>query len=127
MVKEVKLRSGEIFKPHGYEVSDLGRVRSYRNRYSGYGKKKFVKTPKIINGRPDQSGYTLYMLYDKNGYRKNVRGHVIVMQTFVGFPKNNMQVCHYDDIKTNNKLSNLRYGTAKENGKDRIRNKLTKI
>jgi hypothetical protein len=45
------------------------------------------------------------------------------MHTFVGYPNKGQVICHYDDIKTNNQLTNLRYDTMKANGADRIRNK----
>jgi hypothetical protein len=115
-------KTGDVFRPYGYEVSNMGRVRSYRNRYSGYGKKKFVKVPFIINARLDQNGYPLYLLYQKDGRRKNIRGHVLVAHAFIGRRKKGMHICHYDDIKTNNKLSNLRYDTVENNALDRIRN-----
>ena len=39
--------------------------------------------------------------------------------TFLGARESNMQVRHLDGNKENNKLSNLCYGTALENAKDR--------
>jgi hypothetical protein len=50
------------------------------------------------------------------------RAHVIVMQTFVGLPDNKQIICHYDDVKHNNVLTNLRYDTYKANFADRKRN-----
>lgn len=105
----------------GYEVSNYGRVRSYKNKY-GQGPRALLQNPTIINGRLDKSGYIQYLLSDINGKRSNVRGHVLVMQTFVGLPEEGMVICHYDDIKTNNRLDNLRYDTQKANIEDRIRN-----
>ena len=43
----IKIQTGEVFEPYGYEVSNLGRIRSYR------GTKGLKAEPKIINGRPD--------------------------------------------------------------------------
>lgn len=125
-VVPIKLKSGETFEPYGYEVSNLGRVRSYRNRYgqgNGTGHRELSSEPTIIKGRDDGAGYVSYQIYGKNGNRKNVRGHVLVMQTFIGYPESEMVVCHYDDVKTNNNLDNLRYDTMKANAKDKIRNK----
>jgi hypothetical protein len=61
-------------------------------------------------------------LSDTNKKRYNIRIHIVVMQTFVGFPEEGMMVCHFNDIKTDNRLENLRYDTAKANQKDRRRN-----
>lgn len=121
-VPTITLKSGIKYKPYGYEVSNLGRVRSYKNRY-GYGKRKLLPNPTIINGRPDQRGYVQYMISDKKGIRKNLRGHVMVAFAFLGRRKKGMHICHYDDIKTNNRLDNLRYDTASSNRKDAYRNK----
>jgi hypothetical protein len=129
-VVPIKLKSGETFEPYGYEVSNLGRVRSYRNRYghgNGSGYRELLSESRIINGRPDKVGYIQYEMYSKGGKRKNVRGHVLVMHTFVGYPEAGMMICHWDDIKNNNKLENLRYGTRKENFEDMIRNKYLKL
>jgi hypothetical protein len=120
-VPTITLKNGIKYKPYGYEVSNLGRVRSYKNRY-GYGKRKLLPTPTIINGRLDQAGYVQYMISDKKGVRRNIRGHVMVAFAFLGRRKKGMQICHYDDVKTNNRLDNIRYDTIAGNVRDRIRN-----
>jgi len=120
-VETIKKKSGIIYYYQGYEVSNFGRMRSYKNKY-GQGKRALLYSPTIINGRFDQFGYIQYILSDINGKRSNVRGHIIVMQTFVGLPGPGMIICHYDDVKTNNRIDNLRYDTHKENSLDRIRN-----
>jgi hypothetical protein len=118
----IKIQTGEVFEPYGYEVSNLGRVRSYRSP------KGLVSEPKIITGRPDPNGYQNYHLSNKdNSRRRNIRGHILVMQTFVGYPEAGMMICHWDDVKHNNKLDNLRYGTRKENFNDMIRNQYQKL
>ena len=120
-VESIKRKSGEISYYIGYEVSNYGRVRSYKYKY-GRGKRPLLQTPTIINGRLDQVGYPQYILSDINGKRKNVRGHMLVMQTFVGLPDPGMVICHYDDVKTNNHIDNLRYDTQKSNLADMKRN-----
>jgi hypothetical protein len=64
-------------------------------------------------------GYSVVCL--KVGARKK-RFHVsrLVLQAFVGPCPPGMQACHFPDrTKTNNKLRNLRWGTAKDNARDR--------
>ena len=118
----IKIQTGEVFEPYGYEVSNLGRIRSYRSS------KGLTQEPKIISGRPDPNGYQNYHLSNKdNSRRRNIRGHILVMQTFVGYPEKDMMICHWDDVKHNNKLENLRYGTREENFKDMIRNQYAKL
>lgn len=49
--------------------------------------------------------------------------HSLVMLTFVGPRPMGFIIRHLDDDKTNNKLSNLRYGTYSENAIDAVKNK----
>jgi hypothetical protein len=49
------------------------------------------------------------------------------MQTFIGVPKEYEVVCHFDDIKTNNHINNLRYDTQKQNFADAKRNRISQI
>lgn len=121
----IVLKNGTVCDFIGYDVSNYGRVRSYKKRY-GRGHRELNNEPVIINGRPDARGYIQYALSDINKKERNFRAHTLVMQTFVGLPKEYEVVCHRDDIKTNNHISNLRYDTQLENIKDMYRNKITK-
>lgn len=124
-IEKIVFRDGREFFFEGYEVSNYGRVRTYKQKYGKVpagGKRPMLKEPKIINGRPDSKGYIQYYLSDVNLKRRNFRAHNLVMQTFVGAPEDNQVVCHFDDIKTNNHISNLRYDSSKANAEDRKRN-----
>ena len=130
-IKNIVLKNGVVWTFEGYEVSNYGRVRTYKQKYgqvsranlhAGLGR-SLLKNPTIINGRPDGKGYPQFCLSDINKKRHNVRAHTLVMQTFIGLPKEYQVICHFDDIKTNNKLENLRYDTQKANGADRKRNR----
>jgi len=124
-------RNGKILKFEGYEISNLGRVRTYKQKYGQVSRSNIVsglsrplkQHPTIIKGRDDKKGYMLLCLSDVNKKRHNIRIHTAVMQTFCGFPKDGKVICHYNDIKTDNRLENLRYDTQKANGADRRRNK----
>lgn len=125
-IEKIVLKNGETHLFVGYEISNMGRVRTYKKRY-GRGSRSLNKDPYVISGRPDQKGYIQYCLSDINKKRKNFRAHTLVMQVFVGLPNEDEVVCHWDDIKTNNKVENLRYDTNKENAKDKVRNKNNKL
>jgi hypothetical protein len=129
-ITTIALKNGQVHNFDGYEVSNYGRVRTYLQRYgqvsrsnilTGISRPKMLK-PVLLNGRPDSKGYLQYWLRDNNKVAKNFRAHVLVMQTFIGFPKEYEVVCHNDDVKTNNHISNLRYDTQLENMLDKKRN-----
>ena len=92
-----------------YEVSDRGRVWSQpRNKTSGG----------LLKPGLDQSGYLQVDLY-RNGKPWKVRVHRLVLVAFVGARPKGMQCRHLDGHKTNNRLSNLRWGTQVENEADK--------
>lgn len=124
-IKQIK-RNGKILEFEGYEVSNLGRVRTYKSKYGRMakgGSRPLRKEPYEIFGRVDQKGYMLLCLSDINKKRHNIRVHTVVAQTFFGFPKEGKVICHNNDIKTDNRIENLRYDSQLENMKDIKRNK----
>jgi len=70
---------------------------------------------------PDTKGYPLVNLY-KNGKRWTVRMHVLVLETFDGpAPKDKYgwyEGAHLKPDKTNCRLDNLQWQTAKENAEE---------
>ena len=98
----------EIFKPipnfDGYEISNYGRVISYKN-----------KKPREMTISKYSNGYCFVSL-SKNGIVKTYSVHRLVMTTFN--PVENMEhleVNHLDCDKTNNRIDNLEWVTPKEN------------
>lgn len=128
-ITEIK-RKDHILKFEGYEVSNFGRVRTYKQKYGKVSKslmqsglnRPLRKNPTLITGRPDKRGYMQLCLSDVNKKRHNIRIHIVVAQTFLGFPKDGLIVCHFNDVKTDNRLENLRYDTHKSNISDAQRN-----
>lgn len=120
-------RNGNILEFEGYEVSNLGKVRSYKYKYGQVkpgGKRPLLSEPYEIFGRKEKNkGYMLLALSDVNKKRYNIRIHTVVMQTFVGFPDEGMIICHKNDVKTDNRLENLYYGTSQDNANDLKRNR----
>ncbi len=104
----------------GYEVSDLGRVRSvgrwmihHRHKTNMWWKEKVLKPG------AQKSGHLFVVL---TGQRA-VRVHRLVAQAFIGSPPfPDAQVLHWDDNPANNVSTNLRYGTCKDNADDQKRN-----
>ena len=88
----------------GYEVSNLGRVRSFNfNR---------VRIKTLITHKP--TGYITVYLYKHNKI-KNAKVHRLVAQAFIPNSENKPQVNHIDGDKTNNKADNLEWCTPSEN------------
>lgn len=100
----------------GYEVSNLGQVRSYRKRI--WGGWTIGDKPRLLKVYPSKIGYTEVNIY-KDKKMKHIRVHKLVMLAFIGPCQKNMEVLHNDDNKSNNTLSNLRYDTHIENMKGR--------
>lgn len=104
-----------------YKVSNRGRVRS-TNKWIPHwcGGLRLIKG-KLLKLIP-RKGYLTVGLTDGSGRVKIESVHTLVLEAFVGPCPLGKQCCHWDDIKLNNRLSNLRWGTPKENSKDAQRN-----
>jgi len=77
-------------------------------------KRKVFKKPFI-----SKNGYLMVSL-TKNGKQKNYTIHSLILLTFAGEkPTAKHQAMHLDGNKKNNTLSNLRWGTARENHLDK--------
>lgn len=66
------------------------------------------------------SRYVRYAI-SANGKRRRENAHVLVLECFVG-PSNGLWGLHRNDIKTDNRVENLYWGTPKQNSLDRIAN-----
>jgi hypothetical protein len=102
-----------------YEVSDLGRVRSLdrvivNNIHGGM----WVRPGRILKPWMHSRGYPWVTLAGQ----KKFAIHKLVLLAFVGPIPKGMIVRHLNDIKTDNRLANLRYGTHSENSFDIIAN-----
>jgi len=71
------------------------------------------------NGR-----YSVTLRRDGVSYKYQV-SHLILF-TFIGPCPEGMECCHRNDIKTDNRFSNLYWGTKEDNVKDAIRNNVIK-
>lgn len=101
---------------HGaYEVSDQGRVRSWKV-YRG------KPGPRILKGVPKVEGHLNVGLVDAEGRVRFRMIHALVLEAFVGpRPEWAEESRHLDGDPANNALANLRYGTRSENQLDSVR------
>lgn len=93
-----------------YQASNLGRIKSLE-RIDALGRR--VKE-RILKPSISHRGYFIVVLC-KNSKLKAYRVHRLVWSAFNGQIPENMQVNHINEVKADNRLSNLNLMTAKEN------------
>lgn len=105
-----------IFQEPSHEVSETGLV---RRRWDGAGR----------GGRQFKKGRLLAIRLDGYGYRvvtingRPYRVHRLMCEAFVGPPPFEGAVArHLNDVKTDNEISNLAWGTNADNHADAVRN-----
>lgn len=94
-----------------YSVSSLGRIKVLKQRYRGVQ----YRTPTISDGRP-------YVTLAGDGRRASFSVGGLVLLAFRGVCPEGHQCCHKNDDPLDNRLSNLYWGTPKQNAVDRTRN-----
>lgn len=97
----------------GYDVSDVGEVRSWRPKN---GKGGLTSEPRLLTPLPFAD--SPYLRVSLTG--KTRRVHQLVLEAFVGPCPAGHIVMHLDDDPSNNALTNLRYGTSQENLDDMV-------
>ena len=93
-----------------YEVSNLGRVRSWRQGIRSKPKSK----PVIIAGS-DRLGYRAVDLYDRMSGHKQFGIHRLVCEAFLLNPGDKPYVNHKNFDRSDNRAENLEWCTAHEN------------
>lgn len=82
-----------------------------------------AKEPIILKPhRGDIQGHLNMRMTDEDGNLKEIYLHRLLAQTFIPNPDNLPLVRHLNDIKDDNRLENLAWGTQLDNQKDSVRN-----
>lgn len=117
---------GEQWQPisdfHGYEVSNLGRVRSLPRAVLQKNGTVRVHEGKLLEAAPNvNTGYPQVTLY-KTGSRCRWRNvHALVAAAFLPERKDGEEVRHRDGNRLNCEASNLEWGTHRDNMIDQYR------
>lgn len=91
----------------GYEVSNLGNIRSLNY--------KRTKTIKKLKPGKSPDGYLKTMILDDNGKYRSWTIHLFVVMAFLGEKPKGKEINHINGIKTDNRLENLEYCTRSQN------------
>lgn len=98
-----------------YEVSNKGRVRGLDRHVQRRGK------PMKIRGRilryENRHGYHVVPL-SKDGRKEKVYVHRLVLMAFRGLPEPGQEGCHGNDIRSDNRIENLRWDSHLANVRD---------
>ena len=92
-----------------YQVSNLGRVKSFRKSTKFGSQPEYILKPNLAN-----NGYMQVTLYN-NAKRHKFLVHRLVAIVFLPNPDNLPQINHKDEDRQNNEVSNLEWCTAEYN------------
>lgn len=88
------------------------------------------KSKKFLSTKSKSKGYCKVNLYDGNGNVKNVRVHRMIWEAFNGEIPNGYEINHKNEVRDDNRLSNLElvshydnlmYGSRKEKHKESLK------
>lgn len=100
----------------GYLAGDDGSAWCCKNRAG-----RITRRYRKLACPPDKRGYRRFTLSNGKN-KKNIFVAPLIAMLFIGPRPRGKLVCHEDDNRTNDKLSNLYYGTHKSNADDANRN-----
>lgn len=105
-----------------YQISNLGNVKTL-DRYDSLG--RFHKS-KLLKISIEKDGYEYITLLGNKGATKSFFIHRLVVHAFMTNLNDLPQINHKDGNKTNNKVDNLEWLTAKQNVRHALRTGLRK-
>jgi HNH endonuclease/NUMOD4 motif len=105
-----------------YQVSDEGRVRSLW-RLLPHAVKAGVRKPKLILKYGSNNQGRQQVTLSRDGESRRFQVHRLVLAAFSGPCPDGLEGLHGDGDHTNNRISNLRWGTHAENMQDMVKHK----
>jgi hypothetical protein len=100
----------EIARYPGYNFTSDGRIISYKKL-----------TPRYLTPTLHHTGYLVVSVASDEHKHVSRPVHSLIAEAFFGPRPDELQIRHFDGDKLNNRVSNLMYGTPKENGEDSAR------
>ena len=90
-----------------YQVSNLGRIKSFRKSTKYHCADEYIIKPSLSN-----NGYYQVTFYNEDHKRKKFLVHRLVALAFIPNPNNFPQINHKDENRLNNSADNLEWCTA---------------
>lgn len=100
----------------GYEVSDLGRVRSVPRVITRTNGARLTIAGGVMRPQPKRDGHLKVELH-----KRTCQVHALVLEAFVGPAPTGHECLHGNGNPADNRLANLRWGTRSENMRDALR------
>lgn len=91
---------------HLYAASNMGQI-------------KRIDKDRLMTQTPDKDGYLTVRLCKRNK-AKTCRISRLVLLTFIGVPEDKAEALHLNHERTDNRLSNLQWGTRQQNEDQKI-------
>lgn len=107
-----------------YQVSNLGRIKSFDRHRKTMGEGIRLVKGKIIKHVKKGIGYAQVTLCDNNAIKKSVLVHRIIATAFIPNPDNLSQVNHKDSNRCNNTIDNLEWVSSRENQTHRYKKEI---
>ena len=104
----------------GYRVGSDGSVWTCKKKITGNGKYILATTWHRMRGRKIKDYPRVTLSHD--GQKTDIFIHLLVLRAFIGPCPTGMEACHANDIKTDNRVVNLRWDTPQNNWIDRKQN-----